>query len=115
MADIKISELTSASQLDGTEECPIVQGNSTVKVPLSSIAALAGAGYKVKTGTLIAGSTSITLQDAAITNNCLLAPFTDLYGVNPIGMTSATGSVTLTFEAQQIDVGIAVVIIGGAS
>ena len=115
MADIKISELSSATQLDGTEVVPAVQGNGTVKVPLSDIVALAGSGNKVVTGTLSAGSTSITLQDASITGSSLLAPFTEVYGVNPTNMVASTGSVTLTFEAQQSNLGVAVVIIGGAS
>jgi len=115
MADIKISELSSASQLDGTEVVPAVQGSSTVKVPLGDIAALAAAGVKTVSGTLSAGSTSITLQDASITGSSWLAPFTSVFGVNPTNMVASTGSVTLTFEAQQSNLDVGVAIIGGAS
>lgn len=44
MADSKISNLTSASTLTGTEEVPIVQGSVTVKATTQDIADLAGGG-----------------------------------------------------------------------
>lgn len=44
MAEIKISELTSGSALDGTEVVPIVQDGSTVKVTTQNIADLGGGG-----------------------------------------------------------------------
>lgn len=37
MADVKISELSSASALDGTEEVPAVQSSSTVKTTARDI------------------------------------------------------------------------------
>lgn len=115
MADLTINDLPSAAQLDGTEEVAVYQNGETLKALISSILALAGSGNKVVTGTLSAGSTSITLQDASITGSSLLAPFTEVYGVNPTNMVASTGSVTLTFEALQSNLGVAVVIIGGAS
>lgn len=42
MAEIKISELTSGSTLDGTEVVPIVQSGATVKVTTQDIADLGG-------------------------------------------------------------------------
>ena len=44
MANIKISELTSASTLTGTEIIPLVQSGSTVKTTAQDIADLAGGG-----------------------------------------------------------------------
>ena len=44
MADIKISALTGASALDGTEEIPIVQTGATVKATTQAIADLGGGG-----------------------------------------------------------------------
>ena len=44
MADKKISQLTGASTLTGTEELPIVQGGQTVKTTTQDIADLAGGG-----------------------------------------------------------------------
>lgn len=54
----------------------------------------------ITTATLAAGSTSITIQDANITSNSILSFYTSIYGVNPNEVTPATGSVTLTFDAQ---------------
>lgn len=44
MAEVKISELSNASALTGTEVVPIVQGGATVKVTAQSIADLGGGG-----------------------------------------------------------------------
>lgn len=60
------------------------------------------------TGTLTAGSTSITLSDASITTSSSIDVYTSAYGVNPTNITVATGSVTLTFEAQAADLGVKV-------
>jgi len=42
MANKKISELSAAGTLDGTEEVPVNQGGATVKTTTSDIAALSG-------------------------------------------------------------------------
>ncbi len=44
MADTKISALSAASTLDGSELLPVVQGGSTVKATAAAIAALASGG-----------------------------------------------------------------------
>lgn len=111
MADVKISQLTGAGALDGTEVLPGVQSGATVKITAQDIADLAGGGgasYTDVTGTLTAGSTSLTLSDASITTSSTLDFYTDVYGVNPTGVAVVTGSVTLTFEAQLSDVAVKV-------
>lgn len=60
------------------------------------------------TGTLTAGNTSITLSDASVTPTSTIDYYTDYFGVNPVGVSVRTGSVTLTFEAQDIDLGVKV-------
>lgn len=57
-------------------------------------------------GTLAAGSTSITLSDASITTSSTIDIYVDTWGVNPETVTVATGSVTLTFEAQADALGV---------
>lgn len=44
MAEVKISQLTSGTTLDGTELVPIVQGGATVKMTTQDIADLGGGG-----------------------------------------------------------------------
>lgn len=63
---------------------------------------------KEVTGTLTAGDTSITLSDVAILTTSTIDVYTDVYGVSPETVTVATGSVTLTFEAQASDLGVKV-------
>ena len=77
-------------------------GNSIYGIPSG------GASYTDVTGTLTAGSTSITLSDASITTTSTLDYYTDAFGVNPTDVVVATGSVTLTFEAQQSNLGVKV-------
>lgn len=60
------------------------------------------------TGTLAAGSTSITLSDVSITTNSTIDLYTNKYGVNPSSVSVSTGSVTLTFPAQQAAVEVKV-------
>ena len=60
------------------------------------------------TSTLLAGSTTLVLSDASITSTSTLDVFTDVYGVSPTDMVASTGSVTLTFEAHESDLGVKV-------
>lgn len=68
-------------------------------------------GYST-TGTLTAGSTSITLSNANIHTSSILDFYTDTFGVDPTGVTVAEGSVTLTFKTQASDLGVKVIIRG---
>lgn len=62
------------------------------------------------TGTLSAGSTSITLTDSRITTDSVFRFFTSKFGVSPTACTVNNGAVILTFEAQSepITVGVKV-------
>ena len=62
------------------------------------------------TGTLAAGTTSVTLSDASIDSDSSFDIYTSVYMVNPTAVSVSTGSITLTFEAQASDVGVKVVI-----
>lgn len=61
------------------------------------------------TGTLTAGNTTITLSDQRLTTTGTYEYYTDVYGVAPTDVVPATGSVTLTFEASQTNLGVKVV------
>ena len=60
----------------------------------------------VVTGTLSAGSTSITLTNSAITNDSVIDIYTSVYGVNPTAISVSDGSIRLTFDAQSSAVNI---------
>ena len=51
LAQVKISDLPAAGALAGTEPVPIVQGGSTTQTTTAAIAALAGGGLTVASGT----------------------------------------------------------------
>ena len=72
------------------------------------IEAATGATYTELTGTLTAGQTSITLSDVSIATTSTIDYYTDHYGVNPVGVIVSTGSVTLTFETQDVDISVKV-------
>ena len=60
------------------------------------------------TATLTAGSTSLVFSDSSILTTSTIDIFTSVWGVNPTAVTVATGSVTLTFSAQQSDISVKV-------
>ena len=64
--------------------------------------------YTELTGTLTAGSTSLTLSNAGISANSTVDYYTNYYGINPTGVSVSSGSVTLTFEEQDIDISVKV-------
>ena len=57
--------------------------------------------FVVTTKILNAGATSITIENSDISSNSVLSIYTSIYGVNPETVTVGSGSVTLTFKAQQ--------------
>lgn len=67
-----------------------------------------GSSYTDVTGTLIAGNTSLTIQDAAITSSSKLDFYTDVFGVDPTDAVASNGQVVLTFEARSSDLGVCV-------
>lgn len=52
------------------------------------------------TGTLEAGSTTLTLSNSAITTSSVIDVYTDKYGISPTDVTVSSGSIVLTFDAQ---------------
>lgn len=74
------------------------------------IATSGGSGIGTKlTGTLTAGTTSVSFSDASITTSSLIDVYTST-GIQPTAFTVSTGSLTLTFASQQSDVDVAVLI-----
>lgn len=61
------------------------------------------------TGTLTAGSTSITFSDASITSTSLIEVYNDA-GIGWESITATTGSVTITFEEQAADLAVEVIV-----
>lgn len=62
----------------------------------------------ILSGTLTAGSTSVTINDQRILADSLIDIYTDVYGVNPTAALATAGSLAMTFEAQQTDINIRV-------
>jgi hypothetical protein len=80
MADVKISALSNASALAGTEVVPIVQGGNTVKTTLSNIAALSGNG--TVTSVAMSVPTGLTVTGSPVTSTGTLAvSYTAGYGI----------------------------------
>lgn len=133
MPDIKISELTLASSLSANDVLPIVQelnGNlttmkanftqvgkelnnkiqytsdlkTTSKTVLGAINETAGVWVS---GTLTAGQTSITLLSDSILSTSNIDVYTEPY-IFFTGISTAVGSVTITFPVQSSDVTVKV-------
>lgn len=63
--------------------------------------------------TLLAGETTITISNNAITSNSMIIPFVDdsFIGVKPTAQNLSIGSVTLTFPVQESDMPVKVMVI----
>lgn len=59
-------------------------------------------------GTLAARETTIVLENEAITTESTIDIYTNVYGVNPAEVRVEAGTITLTFEVQEGDVGVKV-------
>ena len=81
---------------------------TTVADELANGGGGSGASWTDVTGTLTAGNTSVTLSDASISSSSTIDIYTDVFGVNPTNVVVSAGSVVLTFEAQQSNVGVKV-------
>lgn len=84
--------------------------NTTAKTTVGAINEVlqsAGGGVEL-TGTLAAGNTTITFNNAAIETTSTFDFYTDTFGVNPTAVSVSTGSITLTFEAQAAALGVKV-------
>lgn len=66
-----------------------------------------GTLWKDVTGTLTAGQTSVVISDSSITSSSTIQVFTDT-GINYTAISVSTGSVTITYPAQQADVNVKV-------
>lgn len=64
----------------------------------------------VLTGTLSAGSTTLTFNNAAIKTTSLLDPYTDVYGVSPTDIQVINGQAVLTFDPQQSAINVKLLI-----
>lgn len=63
---------------------------------------------EITTNTLAAGEMSVEISDSRITTDSALSFYTSIYGVNPTDVVVANGSVTLTFDAQDVDMEVGV-------
>lgn len=62
----------------------------------------------VLTGTLEAGETTITFENAGITDSKMIDIFTDVFGVNPTNASVSGNVLTLTFDSRDSDLGVKV-------
>ena len=60
------------------------------------------------TGTLTAGSTSLTLSDASIQPTTTIDIYVSVFGIQPVNAVVSTGTITLTFLAQASDIEVKV-------
>lgn len=85
---------------------PLIFTKTTAKSAAGAINELAPT---VLTGTLLAGNTTLTISDPAIETTCKFRFLSDTWGLYPsTEPVISSGSITLTFEAQDADCNIMV-------
>ena len=92
-----------------------IKPETRLEIFLKKYSSGGGSSYKDITGTLTAGSTSLTLYDASITTDATYDIYTTVYGVNPTDVSLVAGSITMTFDSQQSDIGVKVRVYDGAN
>lgn len=103
----KILASAAAQSILNTFSFPLLLTKTTAKNVIGAINEVAAVYVS---GTLTAGSTSITLSSAAITATSTIDIYTDVFGINPESVAVAPGEITITFEEQAADLGVKVVI-----
>lgn len=81
--------------------------NTTSKNVIGAVNELKGTEL---TAVLSAGSTTVTISDAAILTTSTVDIYTDVFGVNPEDVTVTTGQIVLTFPEQENNLNVKVVI-----
>ena len=86
---------------------------SALKTSSKTIVGAINEAYGLRlSGTLTAGSTTLTLSNAGILGDGQTYLYsTSVFGVNPTNVVPSVGSVTLTFEAQASDLGVEVIVL----
>lgn len=103
---LKITSEMVGSKLLSTYNFPSLF-DTTAKNAAGAINELAARPtYKELTGTLTAGSTSVTISDAAILTTSTIDIYTDVFGLSPEAVSVSTGSITMTFSEQSANVSI---------
>lgn len=74
----------------------------------TACAAFAACGFVEVTGTLSSGATTCVITSSSITTTATYDIFTDKYGVVPETVAVDAGEMTLTFEAQDSNLGVKV-------
>lgn len=99
---IVITDGTYAGQTAKAGDTFISDGSSWVLVPSGD-----DAGGVMMSATLTAGQTSLTFTHTAITEDSAFSYWTSIkegaFGVSPTDATATTGSLTLTFPVQSVD------------
>ena len=103
--DISDVKVVTVERDEGTVT---TQGDAFDAANMNNLEGRIAAMFTDVTGTLVAGSTSVTLSSASITTDSTIDVYVDSFGINPTGMSVVSGSVTLTFEAQQSNLGVKV-------
>ena len=104
----KQSMASIAAHIGGAVTYPALSTTAkTIIGAINEVLQSAGGGV-ILTGTLAAGATLLTLNDAAILTTSTFDFYTDTFGVNPIAVSVSTGSLVLTFEIQENAVGVKV-------
>lgn len=104
----KQSMAAIAAHIGGAVTYPALSTTAkTIIGAINEVLQSAGGGV-ILTGTLATGATSITFNDASIEATSTFDFYTDVYGVNPLTATATTGSLVLTFEARESDLGVKV-------
>lgn len=105
---VSLSDLSDID-LTNLQDGQIIKWDATAGKFVNANESGGGSSITVLPGTLTAGTTSITFTDARILDDSIVSCATPP-GINPVAMTSTTGSVTFYFTSQAADIVVKAVI-----
>lgn len=71
---------------------------------------ISGGGGTIFTRTLTAGDTTITIMDQVISADSMIDIYANVFGIAPTNIVASAGTVTVTFNAQQNDISVKIVV-----
>ena len=108
LTDGKLYKIKDVDIVGDASTVKYIKSGGVVTDVASELGELTNSLSNLPTATLSAGSTSVTITDARIKADGLIDIYTDVYGVNPTDVEVSDGSITLNFDAQEVDVQVKV-------
>ena len=102
----RLSLWTAAEDVEFEDEQTLAQKIALINTAIQALNTTKQKYETFYTGTLTAGQTTLTITNSAIKADDKIDIYVNVYGVAPKTVVVSNGSVVMTFEAQDVNVGV---------